>query len=169
MEHEGALFASFHCVLRRIVNIVEVLEVPRVHTGEVSLAKLVEMVDGPALNQPVKDPKCGIWNSTARTATLLDDVLPTVPRTEEMSAILHDSRYCTQTTLVLVSNYGHVGPVHRWVRFMNEFPELLPTFAVLITKDYCKAHRRHVSISGNTITRKQSVLAEIQVARISHV
>jgi len=49
-------------------------------------------------------------------ATLLDDVLPTVPRTEEMSAIVHDSRDCTHTTLVLVSNYSHVGPVHRWVR-----------------------------------------------------
>ena len=105
MEHEGALFASFHCVLRRVVNIVEVLEVLRVHMGEISLAKLVEMVDGPALRQPVIDPKCGIWNSTARTTTLLDDVLPMVPRTEEMSAILHDSRDCTHTTLVLVSNY----------------------------------------------------------------
>jgi hypothetical protein len=167
MEHEGALFASFHCVLRRIVNIVEVLEVPRVHTGEVSLAKLVEMVDGPALNQPVKDPKCGIWNSTARTATLLDDVLPTVPRTEEMSAIRHDLSDCTHTTLVLISDYSHVGPVHRWVRPMNESPEFLPTCAVLITKDYCKSNRRHVSICGHTITRKQSVLAEIQVALIS--
>jgi len=72
--------------------------------GEISLTKLVEMVNGPALHQPVIDPKCGIWNLTARTATLLDDVLPMVPSTEEMSAILHDSRDCTHTTLVLVSN-----------------------------------------------------------------
>jgi len=141
MEHEGALFASFHCVLRRVVNIVDVLEVLRVHMGEILLFKLVEMVDGPALRQPVIDPKCGIWNSTARTATLIDDVLPTVPRTEEMPANIHDSRDCTHTTLVLVSNYSHVGPVHRWVRQINEFPEFLPTCAVLITKakDYCKA------------------------------
>ena len=147
MEHEGALFTSFHCVLRSVINLVEVLEVLRlwVHKGEISLAKMVKMVDGPALRQP----------------------LPTVPRTEEMSAIRHDLSDCTHTTLVLISDYSHVGPVHRWVRPMNESPEFLPTCAVLITKDYCKSNRRHVSICGHTITRKQSVLAEIQVARIS--
>ena len=60
----------------------------------------------------VIDPKCGIWNSTARTATLLDDVLPTVPRTEDMSAIRPDLINCTHTTLDLVSDYtSHVGPV----------------------------------------------------------
>ena len=168
MVHESALFASFHCKLQRVLNIVEVLEVLLVHTGEVFLVKLVEMFNGPALLQPVVDPKSGIWNFTARTATLLDDVLLTVPRTEEMSAILHDSRDCTLTTLVLVCNKSHVGPVHCWVSFMNEVPELLPTCAVLITKDYCKANRQHISICGHTITRKHSVLAEIQVARISH-
>jgi hypothetical protein len=73
--------------------------------GEILLAKLVKMVNGPALHQPVIDPKCGIWNSTTRTTTLLDDALPTVPHTEEMSTIHHDSRDCTHTTLVLVSNY----------------------------------------------------------------
>ena len=71
--------------------------------GEISLAKMVEMVDGPALRQLVIDPKCGIWNSTTRTATLLDDVLPKVPRTEEMSTIRHDLSDCTHTTLVLIS------------------------------------------------------------------
>jgi hypothetical protein len=135
--------------------------------GEISLSKMVEMVDGPALPQLVIDPKCGIWNSTTRTATLLDDVLPTVPHTEEMSAIRHDLSDCTHTTLVLISDYSLVGPVHRWVRPMNESPEFLPTWSVLITKSYSKSNRRHVSICGHTITRKQSVLAEIQVARIS--
>ena len=108
--------------------------------GEKSLAKLVEMVDGPALRQLVIDPKCGIWNSTTRTATLLDDVLPTVPRTEEMSAIRHDLSDCTLTTLVLISDYSRVGPVHRWVRLMNESPEILPTLSVLITKNYSKSN-----------------------------
>jgi hypothetical protein len=96
------------------------------------------MVDGPALRQPVIDPKCGIWNSTARTATLLDDVLPTVPRTEEMSAIVHDSRDCTHTILVLVSNYSHVGPVHRWVRPMNEFPNSFQLLPFLLPKIIAK-------------------------------
>jgi hypothetical protein len=99
MVHESALFASLHCILRRVLSIVEDLEVLLIHMGEIFLAKLVKMVDGPALLQPVIDPKSGIWNATARTAALLDDVLLMVPRTEEMSTILHDSRDCTHTTL----------------------------------------------------------------------
>ena len=143
MEHEGALFTSFHCVLRSVVNLVEVLDVLRlwVHKGEILLAKMIEMVDGPALPQLVIDPKCGIWNSTTRTATLLDDVLTTVSRTEEMSANRHDLSDCTLTTLVLISDYSCVGPVHRWVRPMNESPEILPTMSILITKNDSKTNR----------------------------
>jgi hypothetical protein len=135
--------------------------------GEILIAKLVEMVDGPALRQLVIDPNCGIWNTTTRTATLLDDILTTVPRTEEMSAHRHDLSDCTLTTLVLISDYSCVGPVHRWVRPMNESPEILPTMSILIPKNYSKTNRRHVGICGHTITRKQSVFSEIQVARIS--
>jgi hypothetical protein len=125
------------------------------------------MFDGPALCQLVIDPNCGIWNTTTRTATLLDDILTTVPRTEKMSAQRHDLSDSTLTTLVLISDYSCVGPVHRWVHPMNESPEILPTMSILITKNDSKTNRRHVGIGGHTITCKQSVLSEIQVARIS--
>ena len=40
---------------------------------EISRAKLVEMVNGPALLQPVIDPESGIWNFTTRTRDLRGD------------------------------------------------------------------------------------------------
>ena len=90
-----------------------------------------------------------------------------MPRTEEVTDSRQDLFDRTHTPLVLVGNYSDVGPVDRWVGLNNKTPELLPTCAVLISKDDGKAYRRHVSISGNSITRKHSILAEIQVARIS--
>jgi hypothetical protein len=54
------------------------------------------------------------------------------------------------------------------VHLNYKLPELHPTCGVLISKDDSKAYRRHVSISGNSITPKHSILAKIQVARISH-
>ena len=87
-----------------------------------------------------------------------------VPRTEEVTDSRQELFYCTRTPLVLVSNYSDVGPVDQWVRLNNK---LLPTCGVLISKDDSKAYRQNFSISGNSITCKHSVLAEIQVARIS--
>ena len=91
-----------------------------------------------------------------------------MPRTEEVTDSRQDLFNCTLTPLVLVSNYSDVGPVDRWMRLQNKAPELNPTIAILISEDDSKAYRRHVSVSGNSITRKHSVLAEIQMARISH-
>ena len=46
-------------------NIVEVLEVPALHLGELKIANLVEMFYQPAFYQLVLHPKWRIWNSTA--------------------------------------------------------------------------------------------------------
>jgi len=90
-----------------------------------------------------------------------------VPRTEEVTGSRQDLFDCTHTPLVLVSNYSDIGPVDQWVRLNDKALELLPTCTILISKDDSKAYRHHGSISGNSITRKHSVLAKIQVARIS--
>ena len=90
-----------------------------------------------------------------------------VPRTEEVTDSRQDLFNCTLTPLVLVSNYSDVGPVDQWMRLHNKAPELRPTIAILISEDDSKAYRQHVSVSGNSITRKHIVLAEIKVACIS--
>jgi hypothetical protein len=91
-----------------------------------------------------------------------------VPLTEEVTDSRQVLIYTNHTPLVLVSNNGDVGPVDQWVHLNYKSPELHPTCGVLISKDDSKAYRRHVSISGNSITPKHSILAKIQVARISH-
>ncbi len=67
MVHIGSLFASHHWVLRMVRNIVEVLEVPALHLGELKIANLVEMFYRPAFYQLVVHPKWRIWNSTTGT------------------------------------------------------------------------------------------------------
>ena len=122
MKHVGVLFASFHCVLQSVRNTVEVVEVLSVHFGEILIAKLVEMLKRPELHQLGIYPKRKIWNSTTLFVPLLDYVLATVPRTEEVTDQRHDLFDCTHTPLVLVSNYSHISPVDRLVHPKNEGP-----------------------------------------------
>ena len=105
------------------------------------------MLHRPTLNQLVINPQCRIRYSAARTATLLDYVLAAVPRTEEVTDSRQDLFDRTHTPLVLVGNYSDVGPVDRWVGLNNKTPELLPTCAVLISKDDSKAYRQLLALA----------------------
>ena len=65
----------------------------------------------PAFYQLVVHPKWRIWNSTAGTTTVQDDVLATVPRSEEVTHRRHDLSDCTHIPLVLVGYQSDVSPL----------------------------------------------------------